>query len=130
MAKKSLGEMLFENTELPGVKGGARRQAVFLAYWEQIEAAYKEGWSYRDIWEALTRDGVIDFGYSSFLHYKDKRKRRMLEAERQKERSAEARPGGGPAEPPRPPPPRAPGSTKVEMPTFGQPGVKRDLKRF
>lgn len=39
MAKKSLGEMLAENVKRPEVKGYARRQAVFLAYWEQVEAA-------------------------------------------------------------------------------------------
>ena len=129
MAKKSLEDMLSENTELPGVKGGARRQAVFLTYWEQIEAAYKEGWSYSDIWLALTREGIIDFGYSTFLHYKDKRKRRMLEVEKQKQQIAavKAEREGGPAAPAKPSPQsREAGS----LPVFGQPGVKRDNKRF
>lgn len=89
-----------------------------------------------DIWEALYREGVFDFGYSTFLHYKDKKKRRVFEVERDKARIEAARTmsAGGPVEsptPPKPPPqPRAPGSTKVEMPTFGQSGVKRDPKRF
>lgn len=132
MAKKSLEDMLSENTERPEVKGYARRQAVFLAYWDQIEAAYKNGWSYMDIWQALTREGIVDFGYSTFLHYKDKKKRRTLEIERQKARTGEtkAEPVGGPAEPTKAPPSRLPGSTKVDLPVFGQSGVKRDDKRF
>ena len=137
MAKKSLGEMLSENIKRPEVKGYSRRQAVFLAYWEQIEAAYKEGWSYMDIWQALWREGIFDFGYSTFLHYKDKKKRRAFEVERDKARIEAARtePAGGPVESPTPLPkppqqPRVPGSTKVDLPVFGQPGVKRDPKRF
>lgn len=86
-----------------------------------------------DIWRALDREGIIDFGYSTFLHYKDKKKRRALEIERDKARMEAAKmvPMRGPAEPPKPPPPpRAPGSTKVDLPVFGQPGVKREPKRF
>ncbi len=125
--------MLAENIKRPEVKGIARRQAVFLAYWDQIEAAYREGWSYMDIWRALNREGIIDFGYSTFLHYKDKKKRRIYEVEREKARmeAVISPPVGGPVETTKPAPqPRPPGSTKVEMPVFGQPGVKRDPKRF
>ena len=132
MAKKSLTEMLAENTKRPEVKGYARRQAVFLAYWDQVEAAYREGWSYMDIWQALNREGIFDFGYSTFMHYKDKRKRRIREVEKEQGRNGVNRvePEGGPAEPRRQPLPRTPGATKVEMPTFGTPGVVRENKRF
>ncbi len=125
--------MLAENTKRPEVKGIARRQAVFLAYWDQIEAAYREGWSYIDIWRALNREGIIDFGYSTFLHYKDKKRRRIYEVEREKARmeAVASQPVGGPVETTKPPPPTRPsGSNKVELPVFGQSGVKRDVKRF
>jgi len=132
MPKKSLDDMLSENTERPEVKGNAKRQAVFLAYWDEIESAYKKGWSYMDIWQALNREGIFDFGYSTFMHYKDKRKRRIREVEREQSRNVakKVEPEGGPAEPKRQPIPRVPGSTKVEMPTFGTPGVVRDDRRF
>ena len=132
MPKKSLLDCLSENTERPEVKGNAKRQAVFLAYWDEIESAYKKGWSYMDIWQALNREGIFDFGYSTFMHYKDKRRRRIREVEKEHSRigMAKVEPEGGLAEPQRQPPPRTPGSTKVELPTFGKPGASRDIKRF
>jgi len=132
MPKKLLEDMLSENTQRPEVKGNARRQAIFLAYWEQIEHAYAKGWSYMDIWQALNREGIFDFGYSTFMHYKDKKKRRIREVEREQSRNVakKVEPEGGPAEPKRQPLSRPPGSTKVEMPTFGTPGTIRDDRRF
>lgn len=103
MPKKCLEDMLSENTERPEVKGNAKRQAVFLAYWDEIESAYKKGWSYMDIWQALNREGIFDFGYSTFMHYKDKRRRRIREVEKEHSRIgvAKVEPEGGPAEPQR-----------------------------
>lgn len=131
MAKKSLEKMLSDNTERPEANKFARRQAIFLSYWEQIEGAYSKGWSYMDIWKVMTEEGVIDFGYSTFLHYKDKLKRREREVERERERLGviKAKPEGELAQP-RPTPPKTPGSTKVDLPVFGQSGIKREAKRF
>ncbi len=131
MPKKLLEDMLSENTERPEVKGNARRQAVFLAYWEQIEHAYAKGWSYMDIWQALNREGIFDFGYSTFMHYKEKKKRRIREVEKEQNRKVvKVEPEGGQLDQPRQPTPRVPGSTKVDLPTFGKPGTPRDTKRF
>ncbi len=82
MGKKSLEEMLQENTRRPEAPNPARRLATFLALWDEIQKAYNNGWSYKDIWKALDREGIIDFGYSSFLHFIQKRNRRLREAEK------------------------------------------------
>lgn len=126
MAKKSLEEMLNASTVKPGIRDARKRLATFLAYWEEIEDAYKKGWSWLDIYNALFQEGVVDYSYSTFLHYKDRKYRRELEAGKHIARVRKVEDAKG-ASGDRPP--ITPGSTKVELPVFGQ-GVKREPKRF
>ena len=129
MAKKTLEDMLRENTRRPEAPNPARRLATFLALWDEIQEAYKNGWSYKDIWKALDREEVIDFGYSSFLHFIQKRNRRLREAERAAgvKMPVPAKPEGqGSASPAS----TVPGSTRVDMPRFGVGLPPRDPKKF
>ena len=127
MPKKSLEDMLSENTERPEVKGNAKRQAVFLTYWDEIESAYKKGWSWLDIYNALFQEGIVDYSYSTFLHYKDRKYRRELEAGRHEARTRKIEDAKG-ASTDRPA--ITPGSTKVDMPVFGEKMRQKETKRF
>ncbi len=80
MAKKSLKKMLEDYTARPEADDSAKRLATFLAYWDEIEESYKSGWSWLQIHEALSQAGVIDYSYTTFLYYKDKKRRREMEA--------------------------------------------------
>ena len=81
MPKKSLPEILTEGRNLADADTAAKRQATILSMWEEISDAYNHGWSYREIWRGLNREGIIDIGYSTFQHYLRKIKRRLQETE-------------------------------------------------
>lgn len=125
MPKKTLEEMIRENVEQSGTRDAKKRLATFLSYWDEIEEAYKRGWSWTSIYEALFRAGVVDYSYSTFLHYKDKRRRRELEAMKREAgtRSADDAKGASVER-------AAPGSTKIDLPVFGQGTRQREPKRF
>jgi hypothetical protein len=130
MERKRLEEILRENTKPSRI---ARRLATFLSLWDEIQEAYKNGWTYKEIWGALHREGIIDFGYSAFLHRVQKRNRVLLATERAaKEKSTV------PAKPdnqsgiaiPSPITPAPSGSTRVDMPRFGEGLPPRPPKKF
>jgi len=127
MAKKSLEEMLTDTMTKDGAKDATKRLATFLSYWDEIESAYKKGWSWVQIYNALHQEGVVDYSYSTFLHYKDKKRRRELEAvkyEAVKQLAGDAK--GALADRAA----KTPGSAKTEPPLFAQ-GVKpREPRRF
>ncbi len=115
MAKKTLKKMLDEYTARPETDGSAKRLATFLAYWDEIEEAYKSGWSWIQIHNALLQEGVIDYSYTTFMYYRKKKRRREMEAAKRDSmlRNADT---AKPAPPARHVP--ASGSTKVELPVF------------
>ena len=124
MAKKSLKKMLEEYTARPEADGSAKRLATFLAYWDEIEDAYKKGWSWLQIHNALFQEGVIDYSYTTFLYYKDKKRRREMEAAK-RESLLRGTDTVKPPSPARSVP--TPGASKGELPTFNE---VRDVKRF
>jgi hypothetical protein len=127
MAKKTLEEMLGESTATPDTSKMTRRLAVFLEYWGQMEDAYKKGWTWLQIHNALHREGIVDYSYPTFMYYKDRRlKRKLAEAKRNPGTppSADAKPA--PAERPA----KQPGSGKVELPTFKDVTRERGDKWF
>jgi len=127
MAKKSLEEMLTRNMAKDGARGATKRLATFLSWWDEIESAYKKGWSWSEIYKALHQEGVVDYSYSTFLHYKDKKRRRELEAVKCEavKRGVEDVKGTSDDRAA-----RTTVSAKGELPLFGQ-GVKpREPKRF
>ena len=137
MRKKSLAEILTENIQREDADTAARRQAVFLSLWEEICDAYNHGWSYMEIWRGLEREGIIDFGYSTFLHYIRKIRRRLIEAEKGTAPSTggnKAKTNQNAAAKSAAPSPSAspivPGSTRVDIPQFGQGLPPRDPKKF
>jgi hypothetical protein len=127
MPKKTLEEMLNESTVQPGAKSTTKRLATFLKYWDEIEDAYKKGWPWLQIYNALHQEGIVDYSYSTFLHYKDKKRRRELEAVKHEvgTRDVDGVKGASIEHQP-----KAPGSTKVDTSLFGQGTVRRDPKRF
>lgn len=127
MPKKSLEEMLKDSTVKPGASDARKRLAVFLSYWDEIENAYKKGWSWLDIYNALYQEGIIDYSYSTFLHHKDRKYRRELEGVRHEVRTRKVEDAKG-ASSDRPA--ITPGSTKVDLPTYGQGTRQREPKRF
>jgi hypothetical protein len=127
MAKKTLKKMLEECTASPEADDSARRLATFLAYWDEIEDAYKSGWSWLQIHNALFQEGVIDYSYTTFMYYRKKKRRREMEAAKRESvlRNAE------PTKPtPIERPARPPGSTKVELPVFKDVTRGPNDKRF
>ncbi len=118
MVKKTLRKMLDEHTGRLETDGSAKRLATFLAYWDEIEEAYKSGWSWIQIHNALLQEGVIDYSYTTFMYYRKKKRRREMEV---MERESVLR-GGNDTKPPpveRPARPSGtPASTKVELPVF------------
>jgi hypothetical protein len=75
MAKKTLDEMLGESTMAPDAKRSARRRAVFLEYWGEMQEAHRNGWTWNQIHAALFREGIVDYPYPTFMYYKDRRVR-------------------------------------------------------
>ncbi len=138
-----MAEILAENIQRDDADLAARRQAVILSQWGEICDAYNHGWSYKEIWKGLEREGRVDFGYWVFQHYVRKIRRRLFEAETG---TASPAPGGKaktkkveeanlmaeakPAVPPPAVPSAAPASTRVDIPGFGQNLPPRDPKKF
>jgi hypothetical protein len=115
MGKKTLEKMLDESTAESGAAGTARRLATFLAYWEEMEEAYRKGWSWLQIYTALHKEGIVDYSYQTFMHYKDKRRNReqaMAKKDQRARHVTDAKPA--PVERPS----RPPGSGKSELPVF------------
>lgn len=129
MAKKTLRERLAEESALSEAQMSTRRQGMFVKYWEQICDAYLEGWSYKEIWRVLYRDGLIDFSYSCFVNYAQKLRRRQVEFEMERKRKAGNAAAIASAKADLKAVART-GSTRVDMPKFGQEAPARDPKRF
>jgi hypothetical protein len=131
---KSLAEILAENCRRDGADVASRRQAVFLSLWEEIRDAYNHGWSYREIWRGLEREGIVDCGYSTFMHYVRKIRRRLAKAEMGSAASASGSKTGAnqiaTAKPSPSVPGIAAGSTRVDIPRFGEGIPPRDRKKF
>lgn len=68
MAKR-LSEILAERAAEKPPNQKARNRAAFIAQISEIKEALDEGWSVKDIWEALSEEGRITFGYQAFLGY-------------------------------------------------------------
>jgi hypothetical protein len=135
MRRKSLRKRLVESHVRSEAQEAASRLAVFLEYWAETEKSFRDGWSYKDVWRILKRDGDIDFSYSAFLNYIRKIKRRRLEHGREKSwengggtaGDGEIRREGRPTLRKRTP---EPGSTKMELPRFGKETPPREPRRF
>ena len=140
MPKKSLPEILTEGSNLADAGTAAKRQATILSMWEEICDAYNHGWSYREIWRGLNREGIIDIGYSTFQHYLRKIKRRLLEAESGIKAVEDApKPKANQKASMKtiaqvldtaPAAPLVPGSTRVDIPGLEKSQVSRDQKSF
>jgi hypothetical protein len=132
--KKSVAEILEENIQRDDADTASRRQAVILSRWEEIRDAYNHGWSYREIWKGLEREGVVDCGYSTFMHYIRKIRHRLIEAEKgiipPAVRGKTGANRNATIKPAPPPPPVSPGSTRVDIPQFGRDIPPRDSKKF
>ncbi len=123
MAQKTLRDRLAENSGSNDAQQATIRLAKFLKLWKEVEEAFREGWSYKDIWRVLNRDGEIDFSYSSFLNFVRKVKRRQLDHDRTRTRkpnSAVATQASA----------VKPGAAKGELPLFGKEAPLRESKRF
>ncbi len=125
-----MADILAENSQRDDAEKASRRQAVILSRWEEIRDAYSHGWSYREIWKGLEREGVVDCGYSTFMHYISKIRYRLLEAEKGIVPPAVRKKTDEKQNATVKPPPAAPGSTRVEIPGFGQNLPPRDPKKF
>ena len=66
---KSFTERLRERAASREPRGKNRNLAQFLAARSDIDAALAEGWPVRGIWELLTEEGRISFGYAWFAKY-------------------------------------------------------------
>ena len=131
-----MAEILAENSQRDDADSAARRQAVVLSLWEEVCDAFNHGWSYKEIWKGLEREGIIDFGYWSFMHYIRKIRRRLVKTEK----GSDALGGGSetganqaaakPAMASSSVMSGMPGSTRVDIPRFGQGVPPRDPKKF
>lgn len=66
---RSLQDILAERAAKKPLNQKARNRAAFLANMEEIRQALDNGWSVKDVWEALCDEGRIPFGYQAFLGY-------------------------------------------------------------
>jgi hypothetical protein len=138
MAEKSLDEMLEER--ISRADETTRRVAIMDKHWDTIQGYYRKGHTYRFIWETMVENELIDFPYSSFIHFKEKRLRREREARKERERSeAKAENTAATADakgrvgevPPRPiTQPKPSGSNRVDIQGFGQDTPFREKRRF
>ncbi|MDR1613555.1 MAG: TraK family protein [Planctomycetota bacterium] len=123
MKKKPLAQMLNEQADLPGVDESIRNFAVFQDRWEEIRDSYAKGWTYKNIWKVLCREGQFSFGYCAFMGYVRKLRHRELLLERENNGAEKDEPlqmKRTLADPGNPSP------TKVELPVYGtkrQPGT-------
>ncbi len=126
-----MAEILAENIQRDDADIAARRQAIVLSLWEEVCDAFNRGWSYKEIWKGLEREGIIDFGYWSFMHYIRKIRQKLIAAERNPIPSISgSKTRINQAAGAKPPPSAAPTSTRVEIPGFGQNLPPRDPKKF
>ncbi len=123
MSQKTLRDRLAENSGSKDAQQATIRLAKFLRLWKEVDEAFREGWSYKDIWRVLNRDGEIDFSYSSFLNFVRKVKRRQFDHDKERMR----RPHGAAAAQASP---AKPGTAKGELPLFGKETPPRESKRF
>ncbi len=130
MGKKSLRDRLAESAERSETQESAKRLALFLKHWEEISEAYREGWSYKEIWRVMHRDGLLDFSYSSFLNFARKLKRRQIEFENEKRRKAGNAATAASASKAGMSAVAKSGAGRGELPRFGQETAPRDPKRF
>lgn len=134
MKKKPLEQMLIEHAARLDPGEAAKKFVVFLEHWKEVQTAYKSGWSYASIWRVLREEGVLDFSYSSFMHFVQKMRDRQRLAEGGKVVPAKAAKKAEPSPPATgwgaPPAPIAPGSTRVDMPVFGKKDRPNDPNRF
>lgn len=124
---KPLEELLLKHGRKPDSRLAAKRFAAFLERWDEIRAVYEKGWSYSDIWKTLRDEGLIDFSYASFTSYIRKMKKRKEKANTESQGSKQVPPlperGTGRSV-------HNPGSTKVDLPTFGETVKRREDRRF
>ncbi len=130
MGKKTLLDKLAESAGRPETQGSAKRLAMFLKHWEEVSEAYMEGWSYKEIWRVLHRDGLIDFSYSSFLNFARKLKRRQLEFENEKRRKESNAATAAATSKAGMPVAAKTGVARDELPRFGQETAPRAPRRF
>ena len=125
--RESLEALLIKHGRKPDSPLAAQNFAAFLEHWDEIRNAYEKGWSYSDIWKTLREEGRIDFSYASFTSFtrKMKKRREKADAERQGAKPAVAvtRTRSEPVT-------RTPGSTKVDLPVFGENVKRRGEKYF
>lgn len=129
-----MAEILEENIQRDDADIAARRQAVVLSLWEEVCDAFNHGWSYKEIWKGLEREGIVDFGYWSFMHYIRKIRQRLVYAEKGITPPAARRKTDAnrntTLKPATPSPSVASGSTRLDVPNFGQGVPSRDPKKF
>lgn len=132
MKKKPLGDLLSEYAAKAETDVAARKQAAFLARWDEIEEYHRKGWSYINIWRALFEGGEFELSYASFNHYMRKKRLRERQAQtRERNQTPVPRPTA-----PKPPEqagakaPLTPGATRVDMPVFGQDVKPREPRKF
>ncbi len=66
--KKPLSERVAHNQlEKKGKRNNAKIE--FIALKEDIQEALDKGWSMKAVWETLSDEGQISFGYKAFRHY-------------------------------------------------------------
>ncbi|MCD8141505.1 MAG: TraK family protein [Planctomycetaceae bacterium] len=131
MKKKSLGELLSEYAVKAETDVAARKQAAFLARWDEIEEYHRKGWSYINIWRALFEGGEFDLSYASFNHYMRKRRLRERQAQNRARNQASTSPATlNPPVQSVAKPPLTPGATRVDMPVFGQDVKPREPRKF
>jgi hypothetical protein len=101
-----------------------------LKHWEEIRGAYRDGWSYKEIWRIMHRDGLVDFGYSSFINFAKKLRRRREEYENERSGKANNSAKAAALAKAGMAPPAKAGATRIDLPRFGQEAAPRDPKRF
>jgi hypothetical protein len=106
--KKSLRDRLAESAALSESRESVRRMGMFLKHLEEIREAHRGGWSYKEIWRIMHRDGLVDFGCFSLINFAKP--------------TALAKAGMAP--------PAKAGATRIGLPRFVQEAAPRNPKRF
>ncbi|MDH0144414.1 TraK family protein [Aquipseudomonas alcaligenes] len=86
-ALPSLSQRIAARVQLkPGASIAARNRSAFLAFREEIQQAYSDGWSLLAIWKLLHEEQRIPFTYQAFRRYA----RQLIDATQPSQRAVQS----------------------------------------
>ena len=66
---KSLSQRIAERAKAKVASKKGKNRASFLAVRDEVRLSIEDGWTIKEIWECLSAEGKVQFGYDAFIGY-------------------------------------------------------------